>query len=673
MVVEVEIGSLSAADSPRTSGVDQEHVEALAVVETPLPPITVHRPTMRVIDGLHRLRAAELRGQRKISVKYFDGAEDDAFVLAVESNVTHGLPLTTDDRKSAAARIIASHPQWSDRMIASVSGIAAGTVADIRRRDFGGGPGDSSRIGHDGRVRPVNGAEGRRIASELIARDPTLSLRQVARVAAISPETVRDVRNRMMRGEDPLTRRGRQAQGEDAAEAVIPRLGRAPSAVLEKEWRRTVPPPSSASRRTPRCASARSAARCCACSASTRSAWRSGSRSSTRFRRTAGASWRTSPRRARRCGRRWRSGSRARSPSRRSAGRAGDAGDASPACAREGLRLAWGHGRGQRWARPGRALPPRPAGQPTGCFLDLYGPALRMGCFDWDLDTGLMTMDATAHDVFDIRPDEYDDRPETLAARVPTAEGHRLDQTVARALKDGSETYGAYFRVRHRDGALRWTHTHGCIRRDGTGRPHRIVGVVRDATRELGDSPPALRERADEEAERRRRTSLVQNTTAALAHARTVSDVIDVLKDTHGLAHLVIHLARAGWLQWRDPLPEGLPRPGKGPLALRVALDTRQGFDLTEAGTQKRLAVYVTPDPAEIEGVARLGPDPFAPDFDEERFAALLAGERRPPPAGAVRARRPGGAHRGPAHDQGGGARLGRGGAPTRSSWSPTR
>ncbi|KUL52862.1 MULTISPECIES: Fpg/Nei family DNA glycosylase [unclassified Streptomyces] len=98
--------------------------------------------------------------------------------------------------------------------------------------------------------------------------------------------------------------------------------------------------------------------------------------------------------------------------------------------------------------------------------------------------------------------------------------------------------------------------------------------------------------------------------------------------DAEGL-HLVTHLARAGWLQWRDPLPEGLPRPGKGPLALRVALDTRQGFDLTEAGAQKRLAVYVTPEPAEIEGIARLGPDPFAPDFGEERFAALLAGERR--------------------------------------------
>ncbi|AZM56995.1 streptomycin biosynthesis protein [Streptomyces sp. WAC 01529] len=231
MVVEVEIGSLSTADSPRTSGVDPDHVEALAVVETPLPPITVHRPTMRVIDGLHRLRAAELRGARKIAVKYFDGAEDDAFVLAVESNVTHGLPLTTADRKRAAARIIATHPQWSDRMIASVSGIAPGTVADIRRREPGNRAGDGSRIGHDGRVRPINGAEGRRLASELIAQNPALSLRQVARVASISPETVRDVRNRMMRGEDPVVRRGRQpGTGE---RVVAPRMR--PSAVPDRD------------------------------------------------------------------------------------------------------------------------------------------------------------------------------------------------------------------------------------------------------------------------------------------------------------------------------------------------------------------------------------------------------------------------------------------------------
>ncbi|MFF9270893.1 Fpg/Nei family DNA glycosylase [Streptomyces rochei] len=92
---------------------------------------------------------------------------------------------------------------------------------------------------------------------------------------------------------------------------------------------------------------------------------------------------------------------------------------------------------------------------------------------------------------------------------------------------------------------------------------------------------------------------------------------------------LVTHLARAGWLRWRDSLPDGPPRPGKGPLALRVALDTGAGFDLTEAGTQKRLAVHVVADPEQVPGVARLGPDPLADDFDEARFAALLRGERR--------------------------------------------
>ncbi|MER7690022.1 DNA-formamidopyrimidine glycosylase family protein [Streptomyces sp. NPDC097610] len=107
---------------------------------------------------------------------------------------------------------------------------------------------------------------------------------------------------------------------------------------------------------------------------------------------------------------------------------------------------------------------------------------------------------------------------------------------------------------------------------------------------------------------------------------RRLGKFLDIEAD--GL-HFVTHLARAGWLHWRDTLPDGPPRPGKGPLALRVALETGEGFDLTEAGTQKRLAVYVVRDPAEIPGVARLGPDPLAADFDEERFARLLADERR--------------------------------------------
>ncbi|MFJ6480034.1 MULTISPECIES: Fpg/Nei family DNA glycosylase [unclassified Streptomyces] len=96
-----------------------------------------------------------------------------------------------------------------------------------------------------------------------------------------------------------------------------------------------------------------------------------------------------------------------------------------------------------------------------------------------------------------------------------------------------------------------------------------------------------------------------------------------------GEIHLVTHLARAGWLRWQDTLPAQPPRPGKGPLALRVSLVGGGGFDLTEAGTQKRLAVYVVHDPQEVPGIARLGPDPLAERFDRDAFAALLEGERR--------------------------------------------
>lgn len=96
-----------------------------------------------------------------------------------------------------------------------------------------------------------------------------------------------------------------------------------------------------------------------------------------------------------------------------------------------------------------------------------------------------------------------------------------------------------------------------------------------------------------------------------------------------GELHLLFHLARAGWLRWQDPLPSGPPKPGKGPLALRTALTGGDGFDLTEAGTTKRLAVHLVHDPQEVPGVARLGPDPLSEDFGPEAFAALLAGERR--------------------------------------------
>ncbi|WP_171168888.1 Fpg/Nei family DNA glycosylase [Streptomyces sp. I05A-00742] len=93
--------------------------------------------------------------------------------------------------------------------------------------------------------------------------------------------------------------------------------------------------------------------------------------------------------------------------------------------------------------------------------------------------------------------------------------------------------------------------------------------------------------------------------------------------------HLVFHLARAGWVRWQDALPAAPPRPGRGPLALRVRLAGGSGFDLTEAGTQKRLAAYCVHHPADVPGVARLGPDPLADAFTRDVLAGLLSGERR--------------------------------------------
>jgi formamidopyrimidine-DNA glycosylase len=106
--------------------------------------------------------------------------------------------------------------------------------------------------------------------------------------------------------------------------------------------------------------------------------------------------------------------------------------------------------------------------------------------------------------------------------------------------------------------------------------------------------------------------------------------------DVSGL-HLVTHLARAGWLHWRDSLPPAPPRPGKGPLALRVHLDDGAGFDLTEAGTQKRLAVYVVRDVASIPAIARLGVDPLSERFGPEALSDLLARAGRAQLKGVLR------------------------------------
>jgi hypothetical protein len=167
---QVPVSALLPADSSRVAGENTDHARLLAGVKVPLPPIVVHRPSMRVIDGMHRLQAARMRGDEVISVLFFEGQEADVFVLAVELNQAHGLPLSRADRRAAAQRIIESHPEWSDRRIAEATGLAAATVGSIRRcstvqteqSNARGG-----RVGRDGRVRPSDGGEGRRRAGEL--------------------------------------------------------------------------------------------------------------------------------------------------------------------------------------------------------------------------------------------------------------------------------------------------------------------------------------------------------------------------------------------------------------------------------------------------------------------------------------------------------------------------
>ncbi len=197
--------------SPRLAGIDNAYVHMLAEAASELPPIVVHRPTMRVVDGVHRLRAVESRGQDTIEARFFDGTEGDADLLSVAINVAQGMPLSLNDRIAAAGRIFAAHPRWSDRAVAAVAGLSAKKVAYVRHRTVGVAARCDVRVGRDGKARPLNSAHGRELARDLLRKNPDASLRQIARKAGISPATVADVRDRLSRGDDPVPEKQRRA------------------------------------------------------------------------------------------------------------------------------------------------------------------------------------------------------------------------------------------------------------------------------------------------------------------------------------------------------------------------------------------------------------------------------------------------------------------------------
>ena len=102
--------------------------------------------------------------------------------------------------------------------------------------------------------------------------------------------------------------------------------------------------------------------------------------------------------------------------------------------------------------------------------------------------------------------------------------------------------------------------------------------------------------------------------------------------------HLVMHLARAGWVRWRDEVPATPPKPSpKSTIAARIVLDDETGLDVTEAGTRKSLAMYVVRDPLDVPGIASLGPDPLTDDFTRERLGEILQAEGRKQLKGVLR------------------------------------
>ncbi|MBL1068843.1 SpoIIE family protein phosphatase [Streptomyces sp. 7-21] len=185
--------------------------------------------------------------------------------------------------------------------------------------------------------------------------------------------------------------------------------------------------------------------------------------------------------------------------------------------------------------RKAAAAPPAapvPDDWPVGASVSLA--MNRMGCFDWDLDRDRLHMDRTGLDLYRMAPEDFEGRPDSLRRRIPDAEWARLNALVTRAIRQGEQGYGAYFRIQSEGGELRWTHTQGRILRDGEGRARRIIGIVRDASAELGRTtaqpPPGTTPE--------HRASVVEEAVGALAAARTVREVTDVLASPRGLGRL---------------------------------------------------------------------------------------------------------------------------------------
>jgi ParB-like chromosome segregation protein Spo0J len=229
--VSIPVCSLVPGFHLRQQGTDANHVRLLADAagSVRLPSILIQKSGSRIIDGMHRLEVAKLRGECDISARIVDCTDEEALVLAVRSNTLHGLPLTRADRISSAKRILATHADWSDRSVAEITGLSAKAIASIRNSATDDAQFNGKRLGRDGKRRPVVPGEGRLRAAEYINAHPGASLREVARETDVSLGTVRDVKERIRRGAEYAAqapeRRTAELAGSMAAVAACPPAG----------------------------------------------------------------------------------------------------------------------------------------------------------------------------------------------------------------------------------------------------------------------------------------------------------------------------------------------------------------------------------------------------------------------------------------------------------------
>ena len=196
-VVRVQTSDVRPGVRLRTGKLNRNHLDAIVMSDGDWPPVVIRRADMTIVDGHYRYMAACQLGHTHIDCVYFDGREDSAFLEALRRNRDHGLPLSFRDREAAAREVMKFHPDWSDRRLGAACGLAPGTVGRIRSAVHGATGQDCQlniRVGRDGRRRPVDPNESRiRVISALRAQ-PEASLREIARVARVSPATVRAVR-----------------------------------------------------------------------------------------------------------------------------------------------------------------------------------------------------------------------------------------------------------------------------------------------------------------------------------------------------------------------------------------------------------------------------------------------------------------------------------------------